>query len=137
MTVERCALSQSARKRILEKSSNFAAKRELIVQDATKTGRILIKTENVCHHVVQNHHHWEKVIELTGNVKEDFKRVVKLLENNLILNKINIHETVQHGQVAITEYRLTINGHKVAALFEHYLDTNETFLKNAYVLTRK
>ena len=85
---------------------------------------------------MQKHHHWEKIIDLTGEVKEDFRRIVKMLADNHITNKINIHETVRHGQVAITEYRININGHKIAAFFENYLDTGEAFLKNAYVITR-
>lgn len=132
-TLEGCAVSQAKQAKILEESTKLATQRELIINEATKKGSILVRTKNVCHHVMQDHHHWEKVIKLTGNIEEDFIRVIKLLEDNHITNKANIQKVVPRGPVIVTEYQMTINGHEVVVFFED----GETFLKNGYVVTNK
>jgi len=33
-------------------------------------------------------------------------------------------------------YQKTINGHKVQAIFETYVDTNQTFLQDTWVITK-
>ncbi len=138
-TLERCAESSSVQKKILERSAEFAAKREMIIQEAAKNGSLLIKTDNVINHVMQEHHHWEKVIELTGNKIEDFKKVIGLVENNKIIQKINIHDTFIHKNlpIKVIEYRMEIKSYEVAILMESYFETGESFLKNAYVIKPK
>lgn len=61
-----------------EESAKLSAQRELIVNQATKSNRILVRTKNVCPHVMQDHHHWEKAINLTGNTEENFRMVFKV-----------------------------------------------------------
>jgi hypothetical protein len=81
---------------------------------------------------MQEHHHWEKIMKLTGDMKEDFKNLVKLLEDNHITNKANVHNIISRGPVIVTEYRMTINGNEIAVFFED----GEAFLKNGYVITK-
>lgn len=109
------------------------------VQDIANTGSILIKTENVIHHVMQEHHHWEKVIKLSRDINEDFRKILKFIDDNKIIQKANINETFNHRTlpITVTEYRMKINGYEIAVFMENYLETKEVFLKNAYVITPK
>ena len=63
--------------------------------------------------------------------------MANLLENNGILSKKYLldSESFFEGKVIRTDYKMTINGYDVQATFETYLDTNQTFLKNAWVKT--
>lgn len=138
-TLEGCTASQAKQAKILEESAKLAAQRELIINQATKSNKILVRTKNVCPHVMQDHHHWEKVIKLTGNKEEDFKVVLKLIEDNKIVQKANIKDTFIHRDVPISviEYGMDVNGHEVRVFMEHYIEKGEIFLKNAYVQTPK
>lgn len=81
---------------------------------------------------------WEKLITLTGNIQEDYQKIALLLEENKILSKANlVPETVEKfGSHIRSDYRMQINGELVQAVFETNTITNETYLKNAWVVTR-
>lgn len=136
LTLESCVASQIKQAKILEESAKRALLRTTVIESAKK-GKILVKTENVCHHIIQDHHHWEKVIKLTGDKKEDFKMILKLIEDNNIVSKVNIKDTFKHKNlpISVTEYGMKVNGHEVRVFMENYIEKGETFLKNAYVQT--
>lgn len=122
---------------ILNKEGDVAAHVLQKMQDATKTGSILIKNKNVIHHVMQDHHCWEKVIELTGNMEKDFEKVLKFIEDNKIVHRTNIIDSFTHRYepIIVNEYVGNINGYKIHAFMENYIESGEIFLKNAYVET--
>ena len=140
-TIEICTRSQSKQAKIIEKSAEFAAKRETAIQEALASNYILIKTRNTYPHIMQECHHWEKVIQSSGNKKEDFKKVILLLEENKILDPANIKgKPVKFPRdkpaIIRTDYEKIINDHKVVAVFETYIESKETFLKDAWVVTK-
>lgn len=137
-TLESCAASQVKHTKILEESAKRAALRELFAAESIKKGKILTKSSNVQYHVMQPKHTWEKVLSLSGNAEEDFKRVTFLLEKESIFSKECLLRSKEfsQGKVIRSEYQKTINGHKIQAVFETYVDTNQTFLKDAWVIIK-
>lgn len=140
-TLESSVTSTSKQAQIAAESIKIAASR-MTVAEKVKTGKIFIKSPNVITHVITPEHAWDKVIKLSGNVEEDFKRVVALLEKNNIKDPSNIKGTPttfprnKSPVVVRTNYEKTINGCKIEANFETYLDSGESFLKDAWVITR-
>lgn len=136
-TLEACAISQSKKKTILDKSASIAAKRKETVKNAAKNGSILVKTENVSHHVMQRKHCWEKVIELSGDVKVDFKNVLKLLEKEEIISHQYLNNSTQVAEGIIRKvYEKTILNQRVRAIVIEYGGSKEVFLNDAWVVTR-
>jgi len=140
-TLENCAVSQTKRTKILEQSKKIAEKRTSLVE-SVKKGKILTKSSNVQHHVMQKKHAWDKVLKLSGSVEEDFKKVVVFLEKNKITDKkffkqsFGFPEESVMKQIIRSDYEAQINGHLIQAVFETYVETGETFLKDAWVITR-
>ncbi len=137
-TLESCAASQAKQAKILEESIKRAALREGMVVDSVKSAKILIKSSNVQYHVMQPKHAWDKVLKLSGNVEEDFKKVALLLEKESIFSKecfLRSKEFSQ-GKIIRSDYQKTINGQKIQAVFETYVETNQTFLQDAWVITK-
>ena len=137
-TLEACTISQAKKVKILEESIKRATTREVVIAESLKKGKILIKSSNVQNHVMQPKHAWDKVIKLSGNVEGDFKKVVLLLEENGILAENYLIESQKFAQGAIirSDYKMLINGNGVRAIFETYVETNQTFLKDAWVITK-
>lgn len=140
LTLEMCIVSRSKRAKILEKSTEFAAKREIVVQNVVKRSGILIKNANDKHHIMQPKHAWDKLVQLTGNVEEDCKKVISLLEDNKIIDPANIKRNPRkfprdNPQIVRTDYQKKINGQEVYAVCETHLESGETFLKDAWIVT--
>lgn len=137
-TLESCAASQVKQAKILEESIKRASIREGLATESVKTGKILTKTSNVQYHVMQSQHAWNKVLKLNGNVEEDFKKVTLLLEKETIFSKecfLRSKEFSQ-GKIIRSDYQKIISGHKVQAVFETYVETNQVFLQDAWVITK-
>lgn len=136
-TLESCAASPAKQAIIVEESIKRAALREALVIEATNNGKILIKNSNVQYHVMQKKHAWDKVIQLSGNVEEDFQKVITLLEKNNVTDQKNLVKIVKHKNPSInitfSEYKLTINEFDLRIFFDNHLETGESFLKNAWV----
>jgi tetratricopeptide (TPR) repeat protein len=137
-TLEGCTISKTKRAKILEESSKLAKQRELIINEASKKASILVKTPNVCHHVMQDHHHWGKILKLTGNKIDDFKEVLKLIEINKIVHEECLKTVLDHKYlpIKVLTYTKNVNGQKICVIMENYTDKGEIFLKNAYIETR-
>lgn len=141
-TLESCAASQANYARILEESTKRAMLRESIAKESLKKGKILTKTSNVQYHVMQPKHAWDKVVQLTGNVEEDFKKVLTFLEKSNIQDKkylrtsLELPRDVPTKNIHLLEYRAKIEGQEIQVFFEKYLDSGEIFLKNGWVVTK-
>ena len=90
---------------------------------------------------MQKKHAWEKVVGLTGNLEEDFDLVIKLLEQHNITNKKFIKGKPflfpsNLSKIEKVRYRTTINSFEVEAEFETYLETGESYLQDAWVVTK-
>ena len=135
-TLECCAMS-SKQIKILEESRKFAAIRATILE-SSNAGKILVKSSNVQYHVMQPKHAWNKILKLSGNIEEDFKKLTHILENESIFSKecfLRSKEFSQ-GKIIRSDYQKSINGHQVQAIFETYTETNQSFLKDAWVITK-
>ncbi|NGX42073.1 MAG: hypothetical protein K940chlam7_00349 [Chlamydiae bacterium] len=137
-TVECCVVSEAKKAKILEASSRHSAIRTT-VSDLAKTGKIIPGNANVIPHVMQEKHAWEKIIKMSGNKVEDFGKVSTLLEESGILSEKYLLESEKfhNGKIIRSDYRKFINGREVQASFETYIETNQTFLKDAWVITKK
>ena len=91
---------------------------------------------------MQSKHAWDRVLKLTGNVEEDFKKVLTFLEDKNITNSKNLKNTVAFPKdtpvknIHLLEYKATIEGQEIQVFIEKYLDTGEIFLKNGWIITR-
>ena len=115
---------------ILKESSELAKKSRAILNKASR-GSVVAHNSNVAPHVMQKKHMWEKVIEISGNIEEDFRKVVLFLDNQKILNgecKLN------SGRNGIKTYKYTKNygREKIVAYFE-VTEDGIPLLRNAYV----
>lgn len=139
-TLEACC-NPAKKAIILEESIKRASARAALIE-LTSTGKLFVKSSNVPNHIMQSKHAWDKIIKLSGNVEEDFKKVLFFLENNKIVNQKNLRNTVAHPKdmpvknIHLLEYRATIDGQEIQIFLEKYLDTGEVFLKNGWVVTR-
>lgn len=140
LTLERCALSEANAVAIQKESAKAAAIRVKVIKDALKSGKILAKNYNAKCHIMQEKHGWKKVVALTGNVEKDFDLVADFLEQNKITKACMVEDplffpTTSPG-IKKVKYVKTIGSHDVLAEFEIYLNTGETFLQNAWVVTK-
>ncbi len=138
-TLENCAVSTSKKSKILEESTKRAVIRNTMMESA-KQGKILVKNSNVQYHVMQKKHAWDKVITLSGNVEEDFKKVIILLEKECITEKQFLCEKPMHfpkenPKIIRTDHKKFINDQEVYAVFEKYIENGEVYLKDAWVIT--
>ncbi len=145
LTLECCTTAKGSQTKILQQSLDYACKRIAVLVEAKSTNKILWKSPNVKPHVMQPKHCWDKVVKLTGNLDKDFEQVIKLLEEINIIDpqylfrgplpypsansKLN---PLIHKKVHVAKYK----GVEIEAHFEHYIETGETFLKNAWIVTK-
>ena len=140
-TLENCVVSQANKKKILEESMKRASLRETLLAESVKKGKILTKSANVQCHVMQKKHAWDKVIKLSGNIKEDFSKVIALLEEHTIFDKKFLTGNPElfpaaEPKIKKAIYEKVINNHTVRVEFETYLEDGTSFLKDAWVVTR-
>lgn len=103
----------------------------------SKTGKILVQNKNKQIHIMQPKHAWDKVIKLTGNVEEDCKNVVKLLEEHQIfLEKYRFRPAENFENIARYTHQMEINDFQIKAIFNKNLETGEMFLNDAWVMTK-
>jgi len=139
-TLECCAVSQVKKTKVIKKSAEHAKTRK-VVCEAVKKGKIIPRNANVVPHVMQKKHAWNKLIKITGNQKEDFQKIVRLLEENKILTKgTREHlQTYFHDskKVNVYSYTIKIDEHIVEAHFTEYFGGKEVFLNDAWIETVK
>lgn len=136
-TLESCAASQAKQTKILEESLKKVALREVAMLETLKKGKIFIRNSNTSHHVMQPKHAWNKVIKVTGNVEEDFKAVLILLEEQGILSHQYSKKTLQVADGVIRrEHEKIILNKNVKVIFNEYSNTGEIFLNDAWVVTK-
>ncbi len=137
-TLKCCEISQATRAAVLEESAKRVITRETLLKAAK--GRILIKNPNVKFHVMQKKHAWDKLIKLTGNIEEDFKKVLNFLEEKKIIDTANIigkprKFPLDNPRIIRVDYKKIINGQEVRTILETYLESGEIFLNDAWVVT--
>ncbi|MGL4348413.1 MAG: hypothetical protein ACRCSV_03020 [Chlamydiales bacterium] len=129
---------------LVEEGASVAAKGTHSVEKlltSVKTEKFSIKVPNVKPHVLQEKHAWNKLVKITGNIDEDFNRVIKLLEESKITNQLPIRKPKifpKDSKIKThirSEYETQINGLNVQAVFETSIETGESFLYNAWVVT--
>lgn len=135
-SIESCSESLIKKTRIMEASNRHVIAREAAVQ-AAKTGRIVPHSANVVPHVMQPKHRWGKLLQITGRDAEDFAKVVKLLEEEKILSSkyLELSRPIQEGAIIRLDHVKVIKGHEVKAVFNYYVETGQTYLKDAWVIT--
>lgn len=140
-TIECCVTSQSKRAKLLKQSAKHAVARQ-VVCDAVKNGKIIPRNANVMPHVMQKKHAWGRLVKLTGNQKEDFLTVRRILEENKILDKqflrdfFHIPSNDPSSPLRYLRYEKQINGEVVVSAFVKNIETEEVYLIDAWVKTR-
>lgn len=135
-TLESCAASQAKQAKILEESIKRATLRESVINESVKKGKILVKNSNSQVHIMQPKHAWDKLVKISGNIEEDCKKVVKLLEDNRIsLEKYRKNTTIR-PEFTRYDHQMQINGFEVKAVFNKNPETGEIFLNDAWVVTK-
>lgn len=105
-----------------------------------KLDKFPVKGGNVRPHVLQEKHLWNNLVKITGNMDEDFNRVIKLLEESKITHQSPIRPPrffPQKSKIKThirSDYKTKINGLTVQAVFETCIETGESFLQNAWVV---
>lgn len=136
-TIEACAASQIKQAKVLEESGKRALFREVLIANAVKDGKILVRNFNTKIHIMQSKHAWDKLIKISGNIEEDFKKVIYLLEENKIfLEKHRIEPTKNFKSFIRYEHQMKINEYNVKIVFNKNLETGEVFLNDAWVITQ-
>lgn len=136
-TLEGCAASPAKQAKILEESAKRAVLREQMVAESLEKGKILVRNANVPPHIMQSKHSWDKVVKLSGNLEEDWKKVLTLLEENKIfLEKYRIKPPKTFEKFARYEHEMTINGHQVKAIFNKNFEKGEMSLNDAWVIPK-
>ena len=103
----------------------------------SRISKVVVRDINTQFHIMQPKHVWERLIELTGNVEEDCKNVIKLLEDNQIfLEKYRLKPVETFEKIIRYNHQMKINGCKVRAVFNENLETGEIFLNDAWVITK-
>lgn len=129
-TLERYSLSRSAV--ILQESAKCAAKNSSILKRAQR-GYIVPKVPNDAFHTLTKHHHWDKVVKLTGNKEIDFKAVAAFLEKEKILScKREIDYFRPNSPIQTYRYSKEIGKNKIVGVFEIREDGIPLF-RNAWV----
>lgn len=137
LTLEVCASSKVKQALIAEESAKIACAREKLVKNATKKRKILIRNPNVQYHIMQKKHDWEKIIKITGNLETDFKKVVKLLEENKVFLEKYREKIIEYNKNFLRyDHKKRINGFEVQVIFNKNLETGEMFLNDAWVITK-
>lgn len=137
ITLESCASSEVKQMKILEESVKRATLRETIISNSIKNGKILVRDSNTQFHIMQPKHAWDKLVKITGNVEEDCKKVIKLLEENQIfLEKYRLRQVQDFQNFIRYDHQMVINGHEVRAVFNKNLETGEIFLNDAWLITK-
>lgn len=77
---------------------------------------------------MQKKHAWDKLLPLTGNLQEDFKQVMRLLEESGIQSEKYLKGKPmpwppKKPTIVRCDYEMVIKGHLVRAIFEAYLET--------------
>ena len=78
---------------------------------------------------MQKKHAWGKVVGLIGDIEKDFDLVIELLGQHNITNKKFIR-----GKPFL--FPANLSKFEVEAEFETYLETGETYLQDAWVVTK-
>lgn len=133
-TLRVCAASQKKLLKISEEST----KRASIVVQALEKNKILVNSSNVQYHVMQKKHGWDRIITLTGKVEDDFRNVVRLLENEGVISSQYSKQTIDIAKgIVRREHQKTINNYNIRVVFNEYPETGEIFLNDAWVVTKK
>lgn len=104
----------------------------------TKLEKIFIRNLNTKKHIMQSKHAWNKLIKLTGNLEEDCKKVLNILEVNQInLEKYRLGPVRKFADYIRYDHQMTINGFQIRAIFNKYVETGEMFLNDAWVITNE
>lgn len=133
LTLEMCLSSRAKQSKILQESTKKASIREILAQNA-KSGKIIPRNSNVGPHIMQSHHKWDKVIKITGDRDEDFKKVIAFLEEM----NINAHKYLEKTRDVTSElvnkrYERICSDYKIVANFTEYTEIGENFLNNAWI----
>lgn len=140
-TFESCAISEIKQAKILEESTKRAATRTTFIESAKK-GKIFIKNSNTQYHIMQKKHAWERVIPLSGDIEQDFAKVITLLEESNIADKAFLKKPPElfpvkaPYEISKTVYEKIINDYTIHIELETYLETEIVFLKDAWVITK-
>lgn len=132
-TLRSCAKSKKECAIILERSASHATTRQ-VTTNAAKAGKIVPLDGNKISHIMQKKHAWDKVIPITGNKTEDFKKAAALLEEQQILSKISGVKELKYGRKQII-CETNVSGYTIEAHFIQH-PTGETLLNNAWVITK-
>lgn len=115
---------------ILEASARHAQKSRTVLKKAS-SGSIVAHNPNVLPHIFTKKHCWDKFIELTGDHKKDFKKLVIFLEEQQIL--YCERELVgSFNSVKSYTYTKQVGRDKIVAIFD-INDEKMPLLKNAWV----
>lgn len=133
-TLQGCAASQAQRKKIINESLNRASMREVAVAESLKNGKILVRNFNTQIHIMQSKHAWDKLIKISGNVEEDCKNVIRLLEENKIYLKKYNRDLFKFEKHHRYDNKMKINDFEVKAIFNENIETGELFLNDAWVV---
>jgi tetratricopeptide (TPR) repeat protein len=143
-TLECCASSKIKQSKILEESGKLALKRQNLVSEITTKGKIYPKNANAVPHILQDKHAWEKVVSIkkpikaNGNIEENFKAIMTLLEKEGIMSESYFSETLfSKGSIRVNKHSKVINGQTVEAVFEVNTETKLSLLQDAWVVTNK
>lgn len=128
---------------LIEEGAAVAAKGDIALSKFTnpiKIKKFSINNLNVRPHVLQEKHAWDKLVKITGNIEEDFNQVIKLLEESKIIqqkpkSKPVLYPKGSNPKIIRSDYQIEINGHQVQAVFSTNIETGESFLYNAWVVT--
>ena len=75
-------------------------------------------------------------MDISGDLNEDYKKLMKLLEDNqILLEKYRVDSKVYKKTIRY-EHQMKINEHEVKAIFNKNPETNELFLNDAWVITK-
>ena len=138
-TVECCVASEAKKVKIIEASSKHAAVRTTVFE-SIKAGKIVPRNSNVIPHVMQEKHAWNRLLKLSDDKAVDFKKVAVLLEKNKILQqgkKTFLGSFLKENKkVHRYQYIIEIEGNTVEAHFVEYVVEKQSFLSNAWIITR-
>lgn len=121
--------------KVLEKTSEIEAARKKLA-DAAKAGKIIERTINQRHHIMQPHHAWNRLIQLSGNEEKDFQALVKILEGDGIFSEKYIEEERVRNFTLIKVYKKRINGEFVNLEFVKDNSSGAFLLNNGWVETK-
>lgn len=138
-TLECMQASLASQQAILAEKATRTAKREAKRQAAQASKKLPIKN-GVGPHIMTKHHDWHKLIELTGNISEDFGKAHALIEEHNIFNSKYFSESrlVPKNEAIkthrLSHYRKPVGNEVVEIVIQTCLVTGEELLQNAYVV---